>query len=560
LILIFFAASLRKEIWAAIISVFYKGDRSRPMNRNDCSSFEGWSDLQGEMKVGFWGEKTTWVDSKKRHLRRGQKLKVVWGPFKGTEGLITLVGTGPKSKFVTVLVKHLEMEGRPPTTAKGYFGTPLFVLPSETEMINSFTNHPADAQVKLSPHEKAEFRHRTACIISAGVWGGSRCLLKNRDRNYRPKLRMYHEIRNGVEVLYVRDEITGWLEGMNEFGIGVVNSALQVVRDEAEKRIVKEIGKKSEDGARILKALEQKTLEEAIEIACNFKTGIKGHSFVSDPHKTVSIEQTKNHECVVKTVPSTKTHVRTNHGFSYDDAGYTDGDDYVSSVYRRDRAKRVLPKVDLPVNLGPALYDKRKDKGEANSMVRNTDNMRTTSQLALDLTKKTAYLHLIPRKVVFEGSVVDLPKGYKPKLSLEVFKYSGDRILPVKVEPVKTASQRVASRYVVARVGDCYDANGSFFMNNSIFPGGNSKMRLVHGEVTGQGKMEGVKFGHCWVEDGNTVIDVSNGRDLRMPKAAYYALGRIGDNMHEYTHAEFIRKLNRFKHWGPWDLKTETGL
>jgi len=57
-------------------------------------------------------------------------------------------------------------------------------------------------------------------------------------------------------------------------------------------------------------------------------------------------------------------------------------------------------------------------------MVRDTDNMRTTSQLVLDLTKKKALLYLIPGKVKYEGVVKDLPKGYKPKLILEVFEYT----------------------------------------------------------------------------------------------------------------------------------------
>jgi len=273
---------------------------------------------------------------------------------------------------------------------------------------------------------------REACIIAAGVWGDSRCLLKNRDRNYEPRIKAYHEIREGVEVLYVKDEGTGWVEGLNEFGIGVVNSALQVARDEAEKRLVKNEGKKSKDSARILKALEQDNLDDAVETACTFKGGIKGHTFISTAEKTFSIEQTRKHECVVKAVRGDVTHVRTNHGFYYDDAGYTeDSDDYLSSVSRRDQAKKVLRQVDGPKGIGPALYGKRKKKlDDPNNLVRDTDNMRTTSQLVLDLTQKKALLYLIPGKVKYEGMVKDLPKGYEPKLRLEVYEYTdldGDR-------------------------------------------------------------------------------------------------------------------------------------
>ena len=94
---------------------------------------------------------------------------------------------------------------------------------------------------------------------------------------------------------------------------------------------------------------------------------------------------------------------------------------------------------------------------------------------------------------------------------------------------------------------------------------------LVHGEVTGQGPLEGVKYGHCWIEDGDIVIDVSNGRNIRMPKEVYYLLGRIGSpetarfgieagNLHKYTWEEAREKILQHEHWGPWDLETETGL
>ena len=132
-----------------------------------------------------------------------------------------------------------------------------------------------------------------------------------------------------------------------------------------------------------------------------------------------------------------------------------------------------------------------------------------------------------------------------------------------KYGPVRLASlTRVASTHrKIAGLGDCYEANGRYFMNESLF-GGDSGMRLVHGEVTGQGPLEGVNYGHAWVEDGNTVIDVSNGRNTRMPKALYYSLGNIeqNDNIHRYSASEFRRKVSQYKHWGPWDLQTSTGF
>ena len=111
------------------------------------------------------------------------------------------------------------------------------------------------------------------------------------------------------------------------------------------------------------------------------------------------------------------------------------------------------------------------------------------------------------------------------------------------------------------KLGDCYEANGNYFMNKAFILS-NSKMRLVHGEVTGQGSLEGVNYGHAWVEDGDTVIDVSGGKSLRIPKAVYYALGGIdkNNNLHKYDLADFRRKIAEYEHWGPWDLETSTGL
>jgi hypothetical protein len=112
---------------------------------------------------------------------------------------------------------------------------------------------------------------------------------------------------------------------------------------------------------------------------------------------------------------------------------------------------------------------------------------------------------------------------------------------------------------MVAATGDCYEAAGKYMMDHALFPGGEDHLILVHGEVTGQGDIMGLKYGHAWVEDGEMVIDVSNGRDIRMPKPLYYALGGIGDNLHKYTVEEFRRKVSKHKHWGPWDLVTSSG-
>ena len=91
----------------------------------------------------------------------------------------------------------------------------------------------------------------TECIIVSKKFGNDMVLAKNRDRAYNPELEIVHTLINGVEVVYLHDITTDWSEGMNEYGIGIVNSSLLVGYDEKEKSIVSKTGKKSQDGARI---------------------------------------------------------------------------------------------------------------------------------------------------------------------------------------------------------------------------------------------------------------------------------------------------------------------
>ena len=113
-------------------------------------------------------------------------------------------------------------------------------------------------------------------------------------------------------------------------------------------------------------------------------------------------------------------------------------------------------------------------------------------------------------------------------------------------------------------LGDCFEAAGRYITSPFARDEASDDLVLVHAEVMGQGPLEGVTFGHAWVLNtrNNTVIDKSNGRDIIMPRAVYYAIGgvdRIG-NVWEYTRVEAVEKILEWEHWGPWDLITSSGL
>jgi ribosomal protein S18 acetylase RimI-like enzyme len=111
--------------------------------------------------------------------------------------------------------------------------------------------------------------------------------------------------------------------------------------------------------------------------------------------------------------------------------------------------------------------------------------------------------------------------------------------------------------------GDCYGAALRYMMDNGSDPYSGSLLRLVHGEMAGQGPMKGKTFGHAWIEvhdpdnDEPMVIDPSGGRDLHMPISQYYSMGKINklNNYHSYNHQEALGKALEHGITGPWDLK-----
>lgn len=113
--------------------------------------------------------------------------------------------------------------------------------------------------------------------------------------------------------------------------------------------------------------------------------------------------------------------------------------------------------------------------------------------------------------------------------------------------------------------GDCYESAVKHMMDHYLLSGEGRKkddMTLVQAEVTGQGPISGMKYGHSWVERGDTVYDKSNGRDIEIPKSIYYAIGKISENPkkhHRYTWDQVKKKIHENGHYGPWELETESG-
>lgn len=265
------------------------------------------------------------------------------------------------------------------------------------------------------------------CVIVSKEIGDKFILAKNRDRVYQPTLEVVHTLIDGVEVVYLHDLTTDWSEGMNEFGIGVVNSALLVGHDEAEHKIVKKGGKPGMDGVKMRNIIKQKTIKEAIQSALTFKgksqLALKGHTFVSSPKHMVSIETTSKHKPDVKLHNVKNPVVRTNHGHVFTDAGYTHGIKYLSSKMRKISAEKTIEKVKDWKEVAPAMRKQFFGAESQLNMRRNTESMFTSSQTVMNLTDLIFQVEWFSSKVKeFKGINSKLPEGYKAKINILIDK------------------------------------------------------------------------------------------------------------------------------------------
>jgi len=127
--------------------------------------------------------------------------------------------------------------------------------------------------------------------------------------------------------------------------------------------------------------------------------------------------------------------------------------------------------------------------------------------------------------------------------------------------------------------GDCYEIAGRIAINGNLknYPTRNDDGRIVYleeneyigtpyliqAQVEGQGQLEGVNFGHSWIEDDIYVYDFSNGRNLMILKLFYYSVGQIQQKKplyYKYTFKKARIWMLKDETFGPWQLETESGL
>ena len=245
-------------------------------------------------------------------------------------------------------------------------------------------------------------------------------LAKNRDRTYNPTIKIVRDIVNGTEVLYMYDVDTDYSEGMNEHGIGIVNTTLQGKEDEKAIKITRKHKKLSADGHKIRTALGYKKVDDVVESLDLFKRGLGGHTTVGHKNGFVSIEKLKMGKPHIQELSKNSVVVRTNHGLAYPDQGYQSGPDRESSV---SRAFYATKEARTAKNAEELLSNMRKHHSLPGYLEPYRTNYKvwTSSQILLNLTK-LEMIFVIDENTKFIGIEDRLPTNYNPKIRLRLFK------------------------------------------------------------------------------------------------------------------------------------------
>ena len=251
------------------------------------------------------------------------------------------------------------------------------------------------------------------CVILAkyfdGIgWAGA----KNRDRNYTPVLDFIEDNSQDVQRMMMHDQVTGYKEGINNHGISILNTSLDVYDDESE--VEAGTAEISPDGQVIAKALLQHTVPNAVQVLLDGKLG--GCTIVFDREQLYLIEAsdwdgTREFKSIVKEIPNTDTVARTNHGIWMQDTGYqrrpnnrSETLSRISSESRLALAEAVVATAEEPEDLVDGMCQVYLKNPQLNIMRTSTEQkkMRTTSQQLCVPEEKTLYCRPVSSHLQFD--------------------------------------------------------------------------------------------------------------------------------------------------------------
>jgi len=258
------------------------------------------------------------------------------------------------------------------------------------------------------------------CVVAAKYfkdtgWVG----VKNRDRNYLPSIKIVQSDLKGLQRIFIYDKSTDYTEGLNEYGLCIISSTMDVIEDEKpehQKALIRAVGKKVRDA--LLEKTPQAALKKLIaseltgatfvfnERECHLLEGgydkLKSDATPDNPrvfkHTSERLENKPNNVVV-----------RTNHGIMIPDIGYQKSHDEAndgqcghqpraSSEKRMKYAEDSLKKVKQVTDMLDGLAIKDADKETYFNPIRLGDpekgDVVTTGQLMVVPQQKT--LHYRP--------------------------------------------------------------------------------------------------------------------------------------------------------------------
>jgi hypothetical protein len=287
------------------------------------------------------------------------------------------------------------------------------------------------------------------CVILYTEINGKKILVKNRDRAYKPYVKIIHEIVNGIEIAYLKDETSGWIEGMNANGIGMINSTLSTYDSKEHKKRLK---KKSNVIYNSL--INNKNNKNFYDIINNAKKDyvLEGHTLLYHNDDIFHIENTTENNFIAERID--KPSVYSNYGIRIKNAGYTKCIKGLSTFLRADIMRDELHENKIKtedelinlmntnyINIDPRFHPYR-DKYYTVKNVKgiNPKNVKisTTGQILLNMTdkefiyytdinnsKKVEYINKLPREYVpqIRITIRETEKDLKNKRKVFTKKY-----------------------------------------------------------------------------------------------------------------------------------------
>ena len=274
-------------------------------------------------------------------------------------------------------------------------------------------------------------------ILFTKINDSNSVLFKNRDRFYKSNVKIIHEIRDGTEVAYIYDHRTGWIEGMNEYGIGIINSTFTILKDNSKKANHQKVrDHDSKKGQKILLALTKSNILDAVKLLVSNDNLMEGHTLICDRDTCYHIEHKKKQpEYVFNEIKSSISF--TNHGIYFPEEGNIRGKKAFSSVLRKAicdyelNSNEITSKNDLfeitnkyYYNIEPSFHVYRDGKEsffkEMLKMFQfNKPRTATTSQMLLNLNEKELIYYYDINNSSFLGIENKLSKDYNPVIKIK---------------------------------------------------------------------------------------------------------------------------------------------